>query len=153
MDPRHRMSEIPIVLQTADEYAAAPLASYVGSSALMNRFISFVARGCAWKEMTYPPTMRYLTLWALNTDKRSLKSWNIRNRAFHRVSSKSNLGDRIHTLIHGTALPVPVFVSLHFLSTGIGADGLVHASVLEQGPPWVQPNAPPVSILRQRITI
>jgi hypothetical protein len=46
MDPRHRMSEIPIVLQTADEYATAPLASYVERIVLKsNRWVAFLDAG------------------------------------------------------------------------------------------------------------
>src|ERR1700733_3693855 len=92
----------------------------------MNRSRSLVARGCAWNERAYPPTMRYLTLWALKTDKSSLKSSNIRDRALHRISSKSDLRNRIHPFMHGPALPIPVFIRLHFIKAAIHADSLVH---------------------------
>jgi hypothetical protein len=38
-------------------------------------------------------------------------------------------GNGIDTLMHGPTLPVPVFVSLHFLEPTVLADGLVHASL------------------------
>src|SRR5450759_2557602 len=73
--------------------------------------------------------MRYLTLWALKMDKSSLKSWNIGGRALHRVGGKGDFSNRVHALLRGPAMPVPIFVGLHFIEAVIDADGLVHAFV------------------------
>src|SRR6202142_4245086 len=88
---------------------------------------SLVARGCAWNETAYPPTTRYLTLWALKRDKSSLKSWNIQGRFLQSVSCKSDFGNRAHAFMGGPTLPVAIFVSLHLFATGVNADRLVHA--------------------------
>src|SRR5205809_40356 len=71
--------------------------------------------------------MRYLTLWALKMDKSSLKSGYIRGRALHRVSGKGDFGNRVHPLMHGPTLPVPIFVGLHFIEAVIDTYRLVHA--------------------------
>lgn len=52
----------------------------------------------------------------------SLKSCNIRGRALHRVSCKCHFRDGVHAFLHGAALPVPIFIGLHFLEAGIRAD-------------------------------
>src|ERR1017187_7411952 len=74
--------------------------------------------------------MRYLTLWPWKADKRSLKSWYILSRALHRVSGKGDFNDCSHPFMHGSALPIPIFVRFHFLVAGVDADGLVHALFL-----------------------
>jgi hypothetical protein len=37
--------------------------------------------------------------------------------------------------MHGAALPVPIFVGLHFLLTGVFPDGLLHALCLPASAP------------------
>ncbi len=73
--------------------------------------------------------MRYLAPWALKMDKSSLKSWNIGGRALHRAGGKGEFSNRVHALLRGPALPVPILVSLHFIEAVIDADGLVYALV------------------------
>src|SRR5260370_30324743 len=72
--------------------------------------------------------MRYLTRRALKMDKSSLKSGYIRGSALHRISGKSNFGNRIHSFMDGPALPVPILVGLHFIEAVIDVDSLIHAS-------------------------
>jgi len=71
--------------------------------------------------------IRYLTLWALKADKSSLKSSNIRSRFLQGVSSAGDFGNGAHALMDEPTLPVPIFVSPHFLVTGVYANRLVHA--------------------------
>jgi hypothetical protein len=52
-----------------------------------------------------------------------------RSHAFQRVSDSGQFGNRVHPFMYGTALPVPVFVSLHFHVTGVFSDGLVHGYI------------------------
>src|ERR1700690_2899222 len=85
---------------------------------------SLVARGCAWNETAYPPTTRYITLWALKRD-------------------KSSFGNRAHAFMGGPTLPVAIFVSLHLFATGVNADRLVHAVFVARDHPicsgyWVR---------------
>jgi len=60
-------------------------------------------------------------------DKGSLKSSNIRGRFFHLVGGKGDFRNGVHPFMHGTTLPVPIFLGLHFVRAGKDADGLVHA--------------------------
>ena len=55
-----------------------------------------------------------------------MKSWYIRGHAFQRVRSGGKFGNRVHPFVHGPALPVPIFIGLHFIEAVIDADGLVH---------------------------
>jgi hypothetical protein len=99
----------------------------VGWISFYNRSRSLVARGCAWNETAYPPTTRDLTLWALKTDKSSLKPSNIEARFLQGVSCASEFSNGAHAFMDGPALPVPIFVSFHFLLAGVNANNLVHA--------------------------
>src|SRR5208337_2588946 len=74
--------------------------------------------------------IRYLTRWALKADKRSLKSWYIRGYAFQGVGGEGDFSNRVHPLMHRSALPVAVLGGLHFLMTGVLVDRLFHATIL-----------------------
>jgi hypothetical protein len=60
-------------------------------------------------------------------DKSSLKSSNIRGRFFHLVGGKRDFCNGVHPFMHGTTLPVLIFLGPHFTRAGKDADGLVHA--------------------------
>ena len=59
-----------------------------------------------------------------------MKSWYIGGHAFQRVGGGGEFGNRLHPFMHRAALPVPIFVGLHFLVAGVFTDGLVHALCL-----------------------
>ena len=65
-------------------------------------------------------------------------SWYIRLHlpAFEFVGGADQLLDGIHPLMHGPALPIPVFVGLHFVKAGVFADRLVHARLAAR-PDWL----------------
>jgi hypothetical protein len=48
----------------------------------------------------------------------------------YRVSGKIDFLYRIHPFMHGPTLPVPIFVSLHFLQAGVLAYDRVHPLLL-----------------------
>src|ERR1017187_9593484 len=95
----------------------------------MNTSRSLVALGWACKDTACLPTIRYLTLWALKDDKRSLKSGYSDRLAFHRINVKRQLRNGVHAFPDRPASPVPVFVSLHFLVARINANRLFHGLV------------------------
>jgi hypothetical protein len=68
--------------------------------------------------------------WALKADKSSLKSSNILTHVFHRIRSPRHLGNRTHPLVNGPALPVPVFIGLHFLEAVISAYNCFHTLIV-----------------------
>src|SRR5262245_14355661 len=74
--------------------------------------------------------MRYLTLWALNADKSSLKSGYIRSRALQRVMFLCEFGNRRYPFPDGPALPVAILLDLHLLKARVSANVLVHAVVV-----------------------
>ena len=69
---------------------------------------------------------RDLTRCAFKTDKSSLKSGCIGNRASHRIVFLGEFGDRSDPLMDRTALPVAVLVRFHIIKVGVLADRFVH---------------------------
>ena len=67
--------------------------------------------------------MGILTRRAFKMDKSSLKSGDL---ALHRIVFLGEFGDRSDPFVYLPALPVPVFVSLHFIEAGVLTDRLVH---------------------------
>ena len=92
----------------------------------MRTSISLVARGCAWKDTAYPPTTKYLTPWALNVDKSSLKSWNIGQLPLHGVRRKTDVADRLNTYSRRLFLPVRILGGLHARKAGVTCQCLIH---------------------------
>src|SRR5208283_2066233 len=78
-------------------------------------------------ETAYAPTTRYLTRCAFKVDKSSLKSECIRSHTLHPIALFRQFRNGGHALMHGSALPVPVFVGFHFVEAGVLTDGLVHS--------------------------
>src|ERR1700733_9772892 len=78
-------------------------------------------------ETAWAPTTRYLTRCAFKVDKSSLKSECIRPHTLHLVALFRKFPNGSQPLMHGPALPVPIFVGFHFIEAGVLANGLVHA--------------------------
>ncbi len=68
--------------------------------------------------------------WALKADKSSLKSSNILTHVFHRIRGPRHLGNRTHPLVIGPALPVAVFIGLHFFEAVISAYNCFHTLIV-----------------------
>jgi len=82
----------------------------------------------AWTATAYPPTMRYLTRYSLNSNKSSLKSsLNIADGLLPVKLHERKLAGSVDPFTDGAALPVTIFFSLHLIEVRELTDGLVHA--------------------------
>ena len=106
VDPRGtRVVQKPIAEREPDKL---PIAFRPGDVLLASSPVGSLTRAARLRGI-------FFALWAWKADKRSLKSWNIRGRALHRVSGKGDFRNCVHPFIHGPTLPVAIFVGLHFL--------------------------------------
>src|SRR5205807_5083848 len=119
---------------------AAKAALPFSGSALIRISRSLVARGRAWNETAYPPTTRYLTWWAFNADKSSLKS-GYTSVSLHAVKLEGQLHHRTEPFARGQALPLPILGPVHGLETFVTRDALVHGRKLShlRDPELVRP--------------
>src|SRR5437588_6205837 len=108
---------------------AAKAALPFSGSALIRISRSLVARGRAWNETAYPPTTRYLTWWAFNADKSSLKS-GYTSVSLHAVKLEGQLHYGAEPFARGQALPRLMLGPLHRLETLVTRQRLVHPSKL-----------------------
>src|ERR1700686_3843000 len=91
---------------------------------------------------------RYLTRWALNADKSSLKSRNIQGPSLHCIGSNADVHDGANPFARWQPMPFPVFGGSHRLETVVLRDALVHSrhvttiQVRARGATPAGPNAP-----------